>query len=668
MKNFIYPKAKKSDISDNFFGTNVNDPYRWMENENDSDLKIWIDEERKFTKNYIEKIQEKDLIREEFRKLTDYTKYYVTVFSSGNLIYAKNDGKNNQDLFYIYNNGSENIFLNPNTFSDDGTVNAFIGNISKDGKYITYNISESGSDWNIIKIKNTENYKNTNDEIKRVKFTNTAWYKNGFYYTGYENKKSLFSKNESMKVYYHTLGTPQSEDLLFYEDSNPERFISAEITDDEKYIIITTSNGTSGNEVKIKATDKNDSFITIFKGFEYEYFYIGSNNGKLLFVTNENTPNRKIIEYSPEKSSVKEIIKESENYLEHVCLSENKIYVVYTENVISKIYQFSFSGSCERTVKTEPGVISGIFSDKKSDNLYINFSSMLCPEKIMIYNPELSHTENFRVSDLNFNPDEYTEESVFYKSKDGTEIPMFILRKKHSSENEMTVLYGYGGFNIPVQPTFSPYKLLIAKFGIYASACLRGGSEYGEKWHKAGMLENKQNVFDDFIYAAEYLISNKYTSKEKLCIEGRSNGGLLIGAVLNQRPDLFRVAFPTVGVMDMLRFHKFTIGWGWKTEYGCAENSEEEFNYLYKYSPLHNIKETSYPSVMIRTGDHDDRVVPSHSFKYAATLQEKNISANPILIRIDEKAGHGMGKPISKIIDEVTDTVAFIIKETQTKL
>lgn len=434
MKNFIYPEAKKTDVYDNFFGTNVNDPYRWMENENDSDLNIWIDEERKFTKNYIEKIPETDFIREEFRKLTDYTKYYTVIYSSEKLIYAKNTGKENQDVFFIYNEVSkkDHVFLNPNEFSEDGTVNAFMGNISKDGKYITYNISESGSDWNIIKIKNTETYENTGDEIKRVKFTNAAWYKNGFYYTGYENQNSLFSKNESMKIYYHKLGSAQSEDLLFYEDSNPERFVYAEITDDEKYIIITTSNGTSGNEIKIKTTDKDDSFITVFKGFEYEYFYIGSNNGKLLFVTNENTPNRKIIEYSPETSSVKEIIKESENYLEYVCLSKNKIYTVYTENVISKIYQFSFSGSCEKSVKTESGVISGIFSDKKSDNLYINFSSMLCPEKIMIYNPELPHTENFRVSDLNFNPDEYTEESVFYKSKDGTEIPMFILRKKYS--------------------------------------------------------------------------------------------------------------------------------------------------------------------------------------------------------------------------------------------
>ncbi|WP_308644373.1 prolyl oligopeptidase family serine peptidase [Oceanotoga sp.] len=668
MGEFNYPKTKKVNQIDEFFGVKVKDPYRWMENEDDPDLKIWINQQNEIVKDYMKKIPYKEEIKQKIKNINKYTKYMPTTKIGTKIVYRQNENLQNQDIIKMYDETTdeEKILIDCNDLSIDGTTTAYITSKSKDNKYITYNISESGSDWQKIKIKNIETNEELKDEINWVKFGIISWYKDGFYYTGYEKQNKLSSKNESMKIYYHKLNTSQENDEIIYQDSeNPERFVLAMVTHDEKYLMIITTTGTYGEEIKIKKINSEEKEKLLFEGFDYEYQYIGNIENELLFITNKDAPNNKIIKINPETLKEKDFIKESNSKLEYITKTKDKFYINYLEDVQSKLIQFDINGKFEKTIPLpDKGIIFDLIGNQTTTKIYYIFSSLTYPETIMSYDSKTGKTEIFKKPDTSFNSEDYITEQIFYNSKDNTSIPMFIVRHKNTqlNSNNPTILYAYGGFDISVMPVFNPYKIpLLEMGGIYAIANIRGGGEYGQKWHKAGMMHKKQNVFDDFIAAAEYLIQKKYTSKEKLAIEGRSNGGLLIGAVINQRPDLFRVAFPTVGVMDMLRFHKFTIGWGWKVEYGCAEDDKEQFNTIYKYSPLHNIKQTQYPAIMVRTADHDDRVVPAHSFKYTATLQEISQSKNPILIRIDTKSGHGMGKSMEKLIDENADTIAFML-------
>jgi prolyl oligopeptidase len=507
------------------------------------------------------------------------------------------------------------------------------------------------------------------DELKKIKMTYISWFKNGFFYSGFDHSaENLSEKNKNLKVYYHILGTTQEEDMMIYEDEiNPERFVFGNVTHNEKYMFIETTEGTSGKEVFIKDLEENSEVKLLFKGFDFEYDYIGDIGNKVLFMTNEEAPMNKIIQIDPKTLEKSDLIEETIKFDEARVIKDH-IVVKYIDDVKSKVVIFDYNGKkVEEVILPDKGLAYHFQGNEKSEEFTFHFTSFTYPVSIFSFDTKNKKLKKLKQSESKINPEDFTTEQVFYNSKDGTKIPMFIIKKKGLELNgkNPTLLYAYGGFNISIPPFFDPNKIwLLENNGIFAMANIRGGGEYGEKWHKGGMMQNKQNVFDDFISAAEYLIDKGYTSKEKLAIEGRSNGGLLIGAVMNQRPDLFKVAFPSVGVMDMLRFQHFTIGWAWKVEYGSSDNSKEEFENLYKYSPLHNIREEKeYPSTMVITADHDDRVVPAHSFKYTATLQEKYNGNNPILIRINTKSGHGAGRSLEKTIEEKTDLYSFMFFE-----
>ncbi|MCP5061536.1 MAG: S9 family peptidase [Ignavibacteriae bacterium] len=668
-----YPETKKGSVVDNYFGTEVADPYRWLEDDKSDETATWVKEQNKVTNSYLINIPFREKIKNRLTELWNYEKYSAPYKVGEYYVFSKNNGLQEQSVVYIQKGLSSEptVFIDPNTFSDDGTVSLANYSFSNDNKYISYSISKGGSDWREVFVMEVETRTKLDDHLKWVKFSGLSWYKDGFYYSRYDEPKkdaAMKAKNEFQKLYYHKLGTNQSEDKIIFEDKkNPQRGFGAFVTDDEKFLIISGWEGSSNtNTLYYKNLQTGSKITPIIPKFEFEYNVIDNIDGKFLTVTNDNAPNNKIILIDPTKpkSEWKEIISESENVLRSSSLVGNKIINTYLIDANSNVKIFNTNGNHLYDVEL-PGVgtVSGFGGKKKDVELFYSYSSFTVPSTIYKYDVAKNESELFRKSNVKFSVDEFETKQVFYKSKDGTEVPMFITYKKGLELNgdNPTLLYAYGGFNIAMLPRFRLTIIpILENGGVFAMACLRGGSEYGEEWHKAGMLEKKQNVFDDFISAGEYLIENKYTSSQKLALQGGSNGGLLMGAVINQRPDLCKVAFPMVGVMDMLRFHKFTIGWAWVPEYGSSDDSTQ-FDFLYKYSPIHNIdKNISYPATMTTTADHDDRVFPAHSFKYVATLQEKYSGENPQLIRIETKAGHGAGTSTTKTIELYSDLWSFM--------
>ncbi len=669
-----YPSPAKTAQVDNFFGEKVADPYRWMEYDTATNVRQWVEEENKVTNGYLDQIPYRGKIKERLTEIINYPKYSAPYKAGEYFIYQKNDGLQNQSVYYVQKGqeATPEVLLDPNKLSSDGTAAVSIVGYSMNKKYAAFTVNQSGSDWENIYILDIENKKQLADRIEWAKFTGAAFKADGFYYSCYDKpevSKSLSEKNEYHKIYFHKIGDLQSKDLLVYQDkAHPLRYFSAQTTEDEKYLFVYGSEGTDGTEVYYQnLADGQKELKLLLPGFKYNYNVLDNVGSKFLVYTNDGAPNYHVVMIDPSKPDKKnweEIIPEKPEYLEGVTLAGGKMFATYLKDVCSRVYRYDLTGKPEGEISLPSlgtATVSGGNRDDKS--LFYTFTSFTYPPTIYKYDIQSQKSEVFKKSEVKINSDEFETKQVFYTSKDGTKIPMFIVSRKGLKQDgtNPTLLYGYGGFNISLTPTFSASRMiLLENGGIYALANLRGGGEYGESWHKAGMLDKKQNVFDDFIAAAEYLIKEKYTQPSKLAIQGGSNGGLLIGACMTQRPELYKVAFPAVGVMDMLRFHRFTVGWGWVVEYGCAD-SLKDFKNIYKYSPLHNLKSgVEYPATMITTADHDDRVVPAHSFKFAATLQEKQKGTNPVLIRIDVKAGHGAGKPISKVIAEQADIWSFM--------
>ena len=667
-----YPKTEKVNQVDDYFGTKVEDPYRWLENDTAENTKHWVEEQRKVTENYFSKIPFRKQLGKRIEELINFPKYSSPFKVGEYTFFYKNDGLQNQSTLYFQKGKEEpKVFLDPNKLSADGTAAMNLMGFSNDNKYVAYAINQSGSDWETIYVMEIATQKTLEDKLEWVKFSGAAWKGDGFYYSRYDapvKGKEFSNVNEYHKVYYHKLGDNQSKDELVYEDKqHPLLYLNASVTEDERFLILYTSAGTSGTELFCKDLSVPQSkFALLFKGFDYDYGVIDNIGDKLLVKTNDGALNQQVVLVDPKnpaKTNWKTIIAEKPQLMEGAATCGGKLFVSYLKDVATHVYQYDLDGKLEHEIVL-PGLGSaGGFGGKNKDKeFYYTYESFTYPQSIFKYDIASGKSELFRKTEVKFDVNQYESKQVFYTSKDGTKVPMFIVSKKGLvlDGNNPTYLYAYGGFNVSMNPYFNAGRIaFLEQGGVFVLANIRGGGEYGETWHKAGMLENKQNVFDDFIAAAEYLIKEKYTSSERLAIHGGSNGGLLIGACMTQRPDLFKVCIPAVGVLDMLRYHKFTVGWGWAVEYGSSDSSSQ-FKYLIKYSPLHNVKNVSYPATMITTADHDDRVVPAHSFKFAATLQEKNTGTNPMLIRIDSKAGHGAGKPTAKIIEEQADIYSFI--------
>jgi len=668
-----YPITRKdTSIVDDYFGTKVADPYRWLEDDNSAETKAWVDTQNAVTFNYLNALPSRDSIKTRLTELTNYERFSTPIIRGGRYFYFRNNGTQNQAVLYTQDglNGESKRLIDPNLLSKDGTVSLGSISASRDGKYLAYQLSSSGSDWNTIEILDIATGTKLNEVLEWVKFSGLEWKGNGFFYSRYDapTEGAAFSgKNEFHKVYYHSLGTSQDKDqLIYWNATKPLRNYYAQVTDNEDAVVVYESESTSGQAMYFKK-DGIKEFIPVVQGFDHDYAVIDHANGKLLCKTNNGAPNYRLVEIdtkNPSPDKWKTIIPEKEHVLEGAVVAGGKLVASYLVDVASKLDVHALDGTFIRTISL-PTKGEANFSGNRNDSLaFFGFSSFTYPNTIFSYNISSGESSLFKKPDLKFNPEDFEVNQVFYPSKDGTKIPIFVIHRKGITMDGKNpcVLYGYGGFNISNTANFSPSDILfLEKGGIYASANMRGGGEYGEKWHKSGTKLQKQNVFDDFIAAAEFLISKKYTSSEKLAISGRSNGGLLVGACMTQRPDLFKVALPAVGVLDMLRFHKFTIGWAWTGDYGSSDNAEE-FKALYAYSPLHNVKKTEYPATLVTTADHDDRVVPAHSFKFIATLQEHQTGTNPVLIRIDKKAGHGAGKPLSKQIEENTDIWSFVFK------
>lgn len=670
-----YPETKKVDAVDDYFGTKISDPYRWLENDTTAETAAWVEAQNNVTQNYLSQIPFRDKIKDRLTEIWNYEKISAPYRKGEYYFYSKNNGLQNQSVIYYKKglNGEEKVFLDPNKLSEDGTVSLGGLYFSNNHKYAAYTISRSGSDWNEIYVLDVASASLKQDVIKWVKFSGAAWQGDGFYYSRYDEPKGvseLSNQNQYQKVYYHKLGDDQSKDVLIYEDkAHPLRYFGADVTDDERYLLIYASEGTSGTEILYKdLKNQNSKIEVLLKGFEFNYSVIDNIDNKLLVLMDNGAAKYRVVAIDPKnnkKENWVEIIKEQNELLEGVNKAGGKLYASYLKDASTKIVEYTTSGEKVRDIEL-PGIGTVAFASasKKDSIVFYSFSNFTTPGTI--YQLDIASGKSTLYTKPNFkiNTDDYETKQIWFASKDGTKIPMFVVHKKGITldGNNPLLLYGYGGFNISLTPSFSVSNMsFLEQGGIYAQVTLRGGGEYGEEWHKAGMLEKKQNVFDDFIGAAEFLIKEKYTSSSKLAISGRSNGGLLVGACMTQRPDLFKVALPGVGVLDMLRYHKFTIGWGWAVEYGSSDK-KEQFDYLIKYSPLHNVKDSvNYPATLITTADHDDRVVPAHSFKFAATLQAKHKGDNPILIRIDSKAGHGAGKPTSKIIDEAADIWSFVL-------
>ena len=683
-KPLQYPPTKKGDVKDTYFGTEVEDPYRWLEDDNSAETAEWVKSQNQLTFGYLEKLPYRNEIKTRLTELWDYPKYGTPFKEAGKYFFTKNTGLQNQSVWYMTNDlaSEPTILIDPNTLSNDGTVALSGIEISNDGKYLIYLIAKSGSDWNEIFVKDIETGEILPDHILWVKFSGCSWYKDGFFYSAYDKPETgseLSKSNEFQKVYFHKLGTDQSADQLIVNDPvHAKRMFGAGLTDDKRFLLVSKSEGTSGNALDLKDLSKDKSnFVTLMESYEYDFNPVDNNGDELFVLTNYKAPKYRLIKINtnhPEEANWVDVIPEKKDVLQSVRMIAGKLVVNYMTDAHSKTEVYLYDGVLDHEVNL-PGIGTvGAFSGKKEETIaYYSYTSFNTPGEIYKYDfTTKQSTLHFR-PEVKFNPDDFEVKQEFYASKDGAKIPMFIVNKKgiELNGNNPTLLYAYGGFNISLTPSFSAARMaFLENGGVYVMANLRGGGEYGEEWHKAGTKLQKQNVFDDFISAAEYLISQKYTSSEKLAIQGGSNGGLLVGAVTNQRPDLFKVALPAVGVMDMLRYQKFTIGWAWADDYGTSADSVEMFKYLYGYSPYHTIKkDVAYPAVLATTADHDDRVVPAHTFKYMARLQEYGAGNKlPLLVRIDAKAGHGAGKPTAKVIEEYTDVWSFVFYHLGMKL
>ncbi len=668
-----YLTTKKGAVVDVYFDTKVADPYRWLEDDKSAETASWVKAQNEVTYDYLSKIPFRDALKARMEKLWNYEKIGAPTKEGNYTYYYKNNGLQNQSVMYRKDaKGIETVFLDPNTFSKKGTTSLGGVDFSKDGSKVAYSISEGGSDWRKVILMDAESRKILEDTLVDVKFSGISWRGNeGFYYSSYDKPKGseLSAKTDQHKLYFHKLGTPQKEDVVVFGLNQKRRYVGGSVTEDNRFLVITAANSTYGNELYIQdLTKPNAPIITIVDNFDSDNNIIENEGEKLFIDTDLNAPNKRIVTVdvnNPKPENWKDFIPESENVLS-TTTGGGYFFANYMKDAISVIKQYDYSGKLVREIQL-PGVgTAGGFSGKKEEKtVYYSFTNYTTPGSIFAFEPKVGKSEVYQKPKVDFKGEDYVSTQVFYASKDGTKIPMVITHKKGLKLNgkNPTILYGYGGFNISLTPWFSISNAIwMENGGVFAVANLRGGGEYGKKWHDAGIKMQKQNVFDDFIAAAEYLIAKKYTSSDFLAIRGGSNGGLLVGATMTQRPDLMKVALPEVGVMDMLRYHTFTSGAGWAFDYGTSQDSKEMFEYIKGYSPVNNVKKgTHYPATMVTTGDHDDRVVPAHSFKFAAELQEKQTGNNPVLIRIDVNAGHGAGKSVAAIIQESADIQAFTL-------
>ncbi|WP_445733546.1 prolyl oligopeptidase family serine peptidase [Mariniflexile sp.] len=670
-----YRKTKTVDTVDIYFGFEVKDPYRWLEDDQSKETETWVKIQNAFTSHYLKQIPYRNDIKERLSKIWNYEKIGMPFIAGKYTYFPKNNGLQNHDVIYRKLNDTETeVFLDPNTFSIDGTTSLGGLSFSKDGSLLAYSISEGGSDWRKILVMQTETKEFIGDTITEVKFGNISWYKNeGFYYSSYDkpNGSELSAKTDQHKVYYHKLGTSQKEDALIYGGTPEEkhRYLYASVTEDNRYLIITPRVSTSGNKLFVKDLSiENSKFIPVLNHTDSDSYIIDNVGSKLFIVTNLNTPNKKIVwvdASNPTPEHWVDVIPETEFVL-NPSKGSGYFFADYMVDAISKVKQYDYQGHLIKEIQLPgSGTADGFSGKAKDDALYYSFTNYNTPSNIYKFNPKTGETALYWKPKIDFKSEDYESNQVFYTSKDGTKIPMMITHKKGLKLNgkNPTILYGYGGFNISLTPAFSIANAVWMELGgVLAIPNLRGGGEYGSKWHDAGTQLKKQHVFDDFIAAAEYLIAHNYTASNYLALRGGSNGGLLVGAVITQRPDLAKVALPAVGVLDMLRYHTFTSGAGWAYDYGTAEDSKDMFDYLKNYSPVHNVKKgVEYPATLITTGDHDDRVVPAHSFKFAAELQSKQTGNNPTLIRIETDAGHGAGTPVSKTIEQYADIFGFTL-------
>lgn len=667
-----YPNTKKVEQIDDYFGTKVVDPYRWLEDDNSAETKAWVDEENKVTFDYLSKIPFRGKVKDRLTQLWNFEKLGTPYKKAGMYFTFYNNGLQNQSVLYVQKNLSDprTELLDPNKLSTEGTAALSGWAVSKDGKYLAYGVSRAGSDWVEIHVMEIESKKQLDDKVEWVKFSGISWYKNGFYYSRYdapEEGKALTKKNVNHKIYYHQVGTTQSADKLIFADAeHPDRNFSADVTDDEAYLILEGSESTYGNTLWIKPITDNAPWVKIIDDFTSSSNVAGNIGNNFYVHTDRNAPKKKLLKINlakPEKEVWQVIIPEKTDLLESVHQCGGKLLVNYLQDVKSKLFMYDTTGRQISEIKLS-GIckVDAITADNKETEAFYASYTFTAPPVVFRYDAVKNEALQYFKPKFDFNSDNYETKQVFFTSKDGTKVPMFITAKKGIKQDGKNpcFIYAYGGFNISLTPNLRiPTALFLEAGGIYCVANLRGGGEYGEEWHVKGTKCQKQNVFDDFMAACDYMVKEKYTSHDKIAIHGGSNGGLLIGAVITQRPDIAKVALPAVGVLDMLRFHLFTIGRAWSVDYGNSEN-KEEFACLYKYSPLHNVKKVSYPATMVLTGDHDDRVVPAHSFKFAATLQENQIGKEPVLIRIDKNAGHGAGKPTAKQIEEAADTWSFV--------
>ena len=668
-----YPQTKKGETVDVYFDTKVADPYRWLEDDKSAETGAWVKAQNVVTYDYLSKIPFREALKARMEKLWNYEKIGPPTKEGNYTYYSKNNGLQNQSVMYRKDaNGIETVFLDPNTFSKKGTTSLGGVNFSKDGSKVAYSISEGGSDWRKVILMDVESKKILEDTLVDIKFSGVSWKGNeGFYYSSYDKPKGseLSAKTDQHKLYFHKLGTPQKEDKVIFGLDKKRRYVGGGVTEDNRFLVISAANSTYGNELYIQdLTKPNAPIITIVDNFNSDNNVIENEGSKLFIETDLNAPNKRIVAVdvnNPKPENWKDFIPETENVLSP-STGGGYFFANYMKDAVSFIKQYDYFGKMIREIQL-PGVGTAAgFGAKKADKtLYYSFTNYTTPGSIYAFEPNSGKSTVYEKPKVDFKSEDYVSTQVFYTSKDGTKIPMIITLKKGTKLNgkNPTILYGYGGFNISLTPSFSIANAIwMENGGVYAVANLRGGGEYGKKWHDAGIKMQKQNVFDDFIAAAEYLIAQKYTSSDFLAIRGGSNGGLLVGATMTQRPDLMKVALPAVGVMDMLRYHTFTSGAGWAFDYGTSQDSKEMFEYIKGYSPVNNVKKgTHYPATMVTTGDHDDRVVPAHSFKFAAELQDKQVGNNPVLIRIDVNAGHGAGKSVAATIQENVDIQAFTL-------
>ncbi len=679
-QGITYPATPRDNTVDEYFGTKVADPYRWLENDTSAQTAQWVEAENAVTNAYLNRIPQRKKLLERLRQVANYEKSGIPFEKHGKWYFYKNDGLQNQSVMYVMDQlgGTPRVFLDPNTLSDDGTVALQSVSFSHNGKYVAYSISRSGSDWQEFYVLDAATGKPLDDHIMWAKFSSAAWQGDGFYYSAYDpvEGKELSSVNECHKIYYHRIGTPQSDDALFYMNpAYPKRFYGVGVNEEETIMVLYESGAGAGNNLFVRdLRQSNSQFMQMTSDMDYQYDFIDNIGDEMILQTNYGADKGKVVVanlHDPGIDHWRTLIDEREGVVESTDVIDGRILVTYTQDASTHAYLYTLDGKELREVKL-PSVGSAGFSGKKNrKECFYSFSSFTVPGSIYRYDLDTGESTLYKAPQLSFRTSDFVSEQVFFTSKDGTRVPMFITYKKGMKRNgkNPTLVYGYGGFNIGLTPSFSAMRIpFLEKGGIYVMVNLRGGNEYGEEWHQAGTKMRKQNVFDDFIAATEWLIDNGYTNPGKVAIQGGSNGGLLVGACMTQRPDLFAVAIPQVGVMDMLRYHKFTIGWNWAPDYGTSDDSREMFEYLLGYSPLHNLRPgTAYPATLVTTADHDDRVVPAHSFKFAATLQACQTGNNPVLIRIDTKAGHGGGKPMAKVLEEQADIYGFIMYHLKMK-